>query len=60
MKRRIPSSIDRSRHAIPKSGKPRRPPPDKSGGSEAVAVEPNRPRLGEGGAAAALEFDEST
>ena len=35
----------------------RRPPKDK-GGSEAVTVEPNRPKLGEGGAAAALEFDE--
>ena len=37
--------------------KPRRPPKDK-GGSEAVTVEPDRPKLGEGGAAAALEFDE--
>ena len=36
----------------------RRPPPKgKGGGSEAVTVEPNRPKLGEGGAAAALEFD---
>jgi hypothetical protein len=36
----------------------RRPPPkSKGGGSEAVTVEPNRPKLGEGGAAAALEFD---
>jgi hypothetical protein len=35
----------------------RRPPKDK-GGSEAVTVEPNRPKQGEGGAAAALEFDE--
>ena len=35
----------------------RRPPKDK-GGSEAVTVEPDRPRLGEGGAAAALEFDD--
>ena len=34
----------------------RRPPKDK-GGSEAVTVEPNRPKQGEGGAAAALEFD---
>ena len=38
--------------------KPRRKPPRKRGGSEAVTVEPNRPKLGEGGAAAALEFDE--
>ena len=37
--------------------KNRRPPKDK-GGSEAVTVEPDRPKLGEGGAAAALEFDE--
>jgi hypothetical protein len=39
----------------------RRPPPPKGrkgGGSEPVSVEPNRPKLGEGGAAAALEFDE--
>ena len=39
-----------------KSG--RRPPKGKGGGSEAVTVEPNRPKLNEGGAAAALEFDE--
>ncbi len=36
--------------------KRRRKPP--KGGSESVTVEPNRPKLGEGGAAAALEFDE--
>jgi hypothetical protein len=36
----------------------RLPPKRKSGGSEPVTVEPNRPKLGEGGAAAALEFDE--
>ena len=37
----------------------RRPPKRKPrGGSEAVTVEPNRPKLGEGGAAAALEFDQ--
>jgi len=36
----------------------RRPPTKrKGGGSEPVTVEPNRPKLGEGGAAAALEFD---
>ena len=35
----------------------RRKPKDK-GGSEAVPVEPNNPKLNEGGAAAALEFDE--
>jgi hypothetical protein len=37
----------------------RRPSPwrKKGGGSEPVTVEPNRPKLGEGGAAAALEFD---
>jgi hypothetical protein len=36
----------------------RRPPPRPKGGSEPVSVEPNRPKLGEGGAAAALELDE--
>ena len=36
----------------------RRPPKGKSGGSEPVTVEPNRPKLGEGGAAVALEFDD--
>ena len=35
--------------------KPRRKPP--KGGSEPVTAEPNRPKQGEGGAAAALEFD---
>ncbi len=30
----------------------------KDGGSEPVSVEPNRPKLGEGGAAAPLEFDD--
>jgi hypothetical protein len=34
----------------------RRPP--KRGGSEPVTAEPDRPKLNEGGAAAALEFDE--
>ena len=39
--------------------KRRRPPKRKpGGGSEAVTVEPDRPKLNEGGAAAALEFDE--
>ena len=37
--------------------RPRRKPPRK-GGSEPVTVEPNRPKTGEGGAAAPLEFDE--
>jgi hypothetical protein len=36
----------------------RRPPNRKGGGSEPVTVEPNRPKLGEGGAAAELEFDD--
>ena len=36
----------------------RRPPPKRKGGSEPVMVEPNRPKLGEGGAAAALEYDD--
>ena len=35
-----------------------RKPPKGKGGSEPVSVEPNRPKMGEGGAAAALEFDE--
>jgi hypothetical protein len=38
--------------------KKRRRPPKGKGGSEAVTVEPNRPKLGEGGAAAALEFED--
>ena len=36
--------------------KRRRKPP--KGGSEPVTVEPNRPKQGEGGAAAELEFDD--
>ena len=36
----------------------RRRPPKGKGGSEPVTVEPDRPRLGEGGAAVALEFDD--
>jgi hypothetical protein len=32
-------------------------PPKRKGGSEPVSVEPNRPKLGEGGAAVPLEFD---
>lgn len=39
-------------------GKRNRRPPKGKGGSEAVTLEPNRPKLGEGGAAAELEFDE--
>jgi hypothetical protein len=35
----------------------KRKPKDK-GGSEAVPVEPNNPKLNQGGAAAELEFDE--
>jgi hypothetical protein len=42
-----------------RSSRQRRPPPKGTGGgSEPVSVEPNRPKLGEGGAAAALEYDE--
>jgi hypothetical protein len=41
-----------------RGGPGRRRPTGKRGGSEAVAVEPDHPRRGEGGAAAALEFDE--
>jgi len=40
-----------------RSNRGKRKPKDK-GGSEAVPVEPNNPKLNEGGAAAALEFDE--
>ena len=39
----------------PKPPRRRRPGPD---GGEPVPVEPDRPRRGEGGAAAALEFDQ--
>ena len=40
--------------------RPRRrpPPPPKRGGSEPVMAEPGHPKLGEGGAAAALEYDD--
>jgi hypothetical protein len=44
--------------SLARSQSRRRPPPKNKGGSEPVTVEPNRPKLGEGGAAAALEFDE--
>ena len=54
--------LDRMRDflkSVSQSGPRRRPPPKrKGGGSKPVMAEPNRPRLGEGGAAAALEFDE--
>jgi hypothetical protein len=44
--------------SLSQSSPRRRPPPKrKGGGSEPVTVEPNRPKLGEGGAAAALEYD---
>ena len=36
----------------------RKPPRRKGGGSEAVLVEPDRPKLGSGGAEAPLEFDD--
>jgi hypothetical protein len=56
-------SIGRFQHLlrtakVTKRGGKRPQPPKKGGGSEAVTVEPDRPKLGEGGAAAALEFDE--
>ena len=40
--------------------RPRRrpPPPPRRGGSEPVMAEPDRPKLNEGGAAAALEYDD--
>ena len=54
-------NLDRMRDflkSVSRPGSKRRPPPKgKGGGSEPVTVEPNRPKLGEGGAAAALEFD---
>jgi hypothetical protein len=45
----------RLRDALSRRNK--RKPKDK-GGSETVPVEPDRPRLGEGGAEAPLEFDD--
>jgi len=36
----------------------RKPPRNKGGGSETVLVEPDRPKLGSGGAEAPLEFDD--
>jgi hypothetical protein len=55
-------NLDRMRDfvkSLSQSSPRRRPPPKrKGGGSEPVTVEPNRPKLGEGGAAVALEFDE--
>jgi hypothetical protein len=54
-------NLDRMRDfvkSLSQSRPRRRPPPKpKGGGSEPVTVEPNRPKLGEGGAAVALEFD---
>jgi hypothetical protein len=53
--------LDRMRDFLKSISQPshrRRPPPKrKGGGSEPVTVEPNRPKLGEGGAAAVLEYD---
>jgi len=51
---------DRMRAFVKKSlqSTRRRPPKKKGGGSEPVTVEPNRPKLNEGGAAAALEYDD--
>ena len=51
---RIRAFIKESLH----SSSRRRPPKKKGGGSEPVTVEPNRPKLNEGGAAAALEYDD--
>jgi len=58
MKRRISYFIDKALREMSSKNKRRRRPPGKKGGSEAVTVEPDRPKLGEGGAAAPLEFDE--
>jgi hypothetical protein len=52
--RSLKDTLDRM---LRQSFRPPKKPKDK-GGSEAVTVEPNRPKLNEGGAAAALEFDE--
>ena len=43
---------------MPKPPKRRKPPRNKGGGSETVLVEPDRPKLGSGGAEAPLEFDD--
>ena len=51
-------SAGRFDHLLRAAARKRRPPPKGKGGSEAVTVEPDRPKQGEGGAAAALEFDE--
>jgi hypothetical protein len=50
--------IDELGRTLRKSSSNRKRRPPKRGGSEAVTVEPDRPNLGEGGAAAALEFDD--
>lgn len=49
---------DRMRDFLKSVAQPKRKRPPDRGGSEPVTVEPNRPKLGEGGAAAALEFDD--
>jgi hypothetical protein len=49
-------SRSRKRPLGPLPKPPRKPP--RRGGSEPVMAEPGRPKLGEGGAAAELEFDD--
>ena len=51
------TGIEELKRALRSRSGPKRRPPGK-GGSEAVTVSPDRPKLGEGGAAAALEFDD--
>ena len=58
MKRGKKTSFDVILRLVRKGGpRSRRRPPGR-GGSEPVTVEPDRPKLGEGGAAAALEYDD--
>jgi hypothetical protein len=52
---RFETIMDRFAKGLRRLNKRRR---GKGGGSEAVTVEPDRPRQGEGGAAAALEYDD--
>ena len=47
---RLRAELDRRRR--------RKPPRNKGDGSETVLVEPDRPKLGSGGAEAPLEFDD--
>ena len=48
----------RGPHHDPPMNISRKPPRKRGGGSETVLVEPDRPKLGSGGAEAPLEFDD--